>query len=122
VARHTPGGAVHLGLTAPPDRRGGAEDDEPVVRLDDDHANAGRLARGISAAGWEVEAPQTNMVFVKVARESCASLQAHLAAAGVVAVVTPRTRLVTHLDVDAGGVDQAVAAFASFNRSPAVAG
>ena len=93
-----------------------------VARLADDHANAGRLARGISAAGWEVEAPQTNLVFVKVARESCASLQAHLAAAGVVAVVTPRTRLVTHLDVDAGGVDQAVAAFASFNRSPAVAG
>jgi len=85
-----------------------------VARLADDHANAGRLAKGLAAAGWEVEAPQTNMVFVRVDRERCEALQAHLAAAGVTAIVTPRTRLVTHLDVDAGGVDRAVAAFASF--------
>ena len=56
------------------------------------------------------------MVFVKVAKERCAALQAHLAANGVVAIVTPRTRLVTHLDVDSAGIDRAVAAFASFNR------
>ncbi|MBX3716460.1 MAG: low-specificity L-threonine aldolase [Burkholderiales bacterium] len=92
-----------------------------VARLADDHANAGRLAKGLGDAGWEVEAPQTNMVFVRVDRERCEALQAHLAAAGVTAIVTPRTRLVTHLDVDAAGVDRAVAAFAAFGRPAAAA-
>ena len=85
-----------------------------VERLADDHANAERLARGLAGAGYEVESPQTNMVFVKVAKERCAGLQEHLAAQGVIAIVSPRTRLVTHLDVDAAGVDRAVAAFSSF--------
>ncbi len=92
-----------------------------VERLAADHANATRLAKGISAAGWEVETPQTNMVFVKVDKASGAALQAHLAAAGVLVLVSPRTRLVTHLDADESGIDRAVAAFASFNRSAAVA-
>jgi threonine aldolase len=85
-----------------------------VERLADDHANAERLARGIAESGLEVEPVQTNMVFVKVAKERCAALQEHLAAAGVIATVSARTRLVTHLDVDAAGVDSAVNAFASF--------
>ncbi len=57
--------------------------------------------------GWrmlEAAEQAPNMVFVKVAKERCAALQAHLDAAGVVAIVSPRTRLVTHLDVDAAGV------------------
>jgi threonine aldolase len=87
-----------------------------VARLAEDHDNARRLATGLAAAGWEAEAPQTNMVFVKVPRERGEALQAHLAAAGVTAIVSPRTRLVTHLDVDAAGVDRAVAAFAAFDR------
>jgi threonine aldolase len=92
-----------------------------VARLADDHANAERLAKGLAQAGFEVESPQTNMVFAKVAKDRCAGLQAHLAANGVVAIVTPRTRLVTHLDVDPAGVDRAVAAFASFDRNAAAA-
>jgi threonine aldolase len=86
-----------------------------VARLAEDHASADRLAGGLAQAGYDAEPPQTNMVFVKVAKERCAGLQAHLAANGVVAIVAPRTRLVTHLDVDAAGVDRAVAAFASFS-------
>ena len=85
-----------------------------VGRLAGDHANAGRLAQGLAAAGFEVEPVQTNMVFAKVDRSACAGLQEHLKAAGVVAIVAPRTRLVTHLDVDAAGIDRAVEAFASF--------
>jgi threonine aldolase len=84
-----------------------------VERLADDHANAERLARGIAGAGFEVEPVQTNMVFVKVAKERCAALQEHLGAAGVIAIIAPRTRLVTHLDVDAAGIDRAVAPFAA---------
>ena len=87
-----------------------------VARLAEDHANAGRLAQGLSAAGFEVEPVQTNMVFVKVANAACAGLQEHLKAAGIAAIVSPRTRLVTHLDVDAAGIDRTVAAFAAFPR------
>ena len=54
------------------------------------------------------------MVFVQVDRASAEALQAHLAAAGVIVLVAPRTRLVTHLDVDVAGIDRAVEAFASF--------
>jgi len=93
-----------------------------VSRLALDHANAERLAKGLATAGCEVEPVQTNMVFVKVARERCAALQAHLDAAGVAAIVSPRTRLVTHLDVDSAGVDRAVEAFGTFVRSPAAEG
>jgi threonine aldolase len=92
-----------------------------VARLAADHANAERLAQGLAGAGYELEPVQTNMVFVKVPRERCAALQEHLDSAGVTAIVAPRTRLVTHLDVDAAGVDRAVAAFASFNRREAAA-
>jgi threonine aldolase len=92
-----------------------------VERLADDHAHAQRLAKGLAGAGYEVEPPQTNMVFVKVGKERCAALQEHLAANGVLAIVSPRTRLVTHLDVDGAGVDRAVAAFASFDPKEAKA-
>ena len=85
-----------------------------VARLAADHANAERLARGLAGAGLEVEPVQTNMVFAKVAKERCAALQEHLRAAGVAAIVSPRTRLVTHLDVDEEGIDRAVLAFAAF--------
>ncbi len=95
--------------------------EQNVARLAADHAHAERLAKGLAGAGYEVEPVQTNMVFVNVPRERCAGLQEHLSSAGVTAIVTPRTRLVTHLDVDTAGVDQAVAAFASFNRREAAA-
>ncbi len=90
-----------------------------VDRLADDHANAARLAQGLAGAGYAVDPVQTNMVFVRVAPERCAALQAHLAGEGVTAIVSPRTRLVTHLDVDAAGVDRAVAAFAGFGAAAA---
>ncbi len=92
-----------------------------VERLAEDHANAERLAKGLAGAGCEVEPVQTNMVFVKVPKDRCAALQEHLKSAGVTAIVAPRTRLVTHLDVDTAGIDRAVAAFTSFNRREAAA-
>jgi threonine aldolase len=86
-----------------------------VARLADDHANARRLAAGLSdIRGLAVEPPPTNMVFVRVPAERCAALQAHLREQDVIALVYQRTRLVTHLDVDAAGIDRAVAAFRSF--------
>jgi threonine aldolase len=83
-----------------------------VERLSEDHANAERLAAGLAALGLQVDPVQTNMVFVKVPAASVEALKRHLAAQGVTALVGPKTRLVTHLDVDAAGIDRAVEAFA----------
>jgi threonine aldolase len=61
------------------------------------------------------------MVFVRIPEASCDALSGHLDHAGVKAVVYPRTRLVTHLDVDEKGIDLAVDAFGSFFRKSAAA-
>jgi threonine aldolase len=93
-----------------------------VERLAEDHANAERLARGLAGIGLQVDPVQTNMVFVKVRPEDAEPLARHLAAQGVIArVYHPRMRLVTHLDVDAAGIDRAVQAFAGFYRKAAAA-
>ncbi len=92
--------------------------DHHVLRLAEDHALAARLAEGLRGiAGLEVEAPQTNIVFVDLvgaARAQSAALQEHLKAQGVLITGLYRLRFVTHLDVDAAGVDRAVAAVRSF--------
>jgi len=84
-------------------------------RLAEDHANAERLAAGLAGIrGLEVEPPQTNMVFVRIPAERTAALKTHLEQQGVLALIGPRTRLATHLDVSAAGIDRAVAAFRAF--------
>jgi threonine aldolase len=76
-----------------------------VERLAEDHANAERLAAGIGAP-----APSSNMVFIN----SKPGLVEHLAQHGAIVLPGARLRLVTHLDVDAAGIDRAIAAFKSF--------
>ena len=89
-----------------------------VARLADDHALARRLATGLSGIpGLQVDAPQTNIVFADLtggARERSAELLAHLAHHGVRATGLYRLRFVTHLDVDAAGVDHAAAVIRQF--------
>jgi len=89
--------------------------DYHVERLADDHANARRLADGLARiAGISVVAPDTNIVFASVEGDRTAALLAHLQARGVLATGLIGLRFVTHLDVDAAGVDRAVAAVAEF--------
>jgi threonine aldolase len=89
-----------------------------VERIAEDHANADRLAAGLeSISALRVEPAQTNMVFVHVPGPMVKPLAAHLHARGVNALVAPRTRLVTHLDVDAAQIAEAVQAFESFFSS-----
>ncbi len=88
--------------------------DHHVDRLAQDHALARRLADGLAGLdGVRVEPPQTNIVFVDLegdARARAADLPQALAAAGVLATGLYRLRFVTHLDVDADGIDRAVQA------------
>ncbi|CAN5117098.1 low-specificity L-threonine aldolase [soil metagenome] len=92
--------------------------DHHVVRLSQDHALAQRLADGLAGIdGLRVEAPQTNILFVDLtgaARDQSAALLKHLAAHGVQATGLYRLRFVTHLDVDAEGVDHAAAVIRQF--------
>ncbi len=92
-----------------------------VTRLADDHALAQRLAEGLGRLpGLVVEPPQTNILFVDLvgeARTRSAGLIPYLATRGVLATGLYRLRFVTHLDVDAAGIDQTVAAMRDFLAS-----
>jgi threonine aldolase len=86
-----------------------------VERLADDHANAQRLADGLRGIdGLSVRSAQTNIVFVDVADGRGPALLAHLKAQGVLATGLIGLRFVTHLGVDAAGIDHAIAAVRGF--------
>ncbi len=87
--------------------------DHQVARLVEDHANADSLAAGLRELGYSVEPVQTNMVYVQVG-ERAAALKAFCAERGIRLSATPRLRIVTHLDVDAGAMAQVIEAFAAF--------
>ena len=92
-----------------------------VQRLAHDHALAQRLAHALAAIdGVQVEAPQTNIVFVDLvgpARDHAQGLIDALAAQGIRASGLYRLRFVTHMDVDAPGVDRAAHAVRSYLRT-----
>ena len=91
--------------------------DHHVERLAEDHARAARLAEGLRGLpGLSVLGQHSNMVFIEVPDGRQAALREHLAAAGVRVSIgyLPQVRLVTHLDVDDAGIDQALAAFVGF--------
>ena len=89
--------------------------DHHVARLADDHALARRLAEGLAGiAGLSVVAPQTNIIFVNVEGGRGAALLEHLKSRGVLATGMIGLRFVTHLDVDAAGIDRAIAAAREF--------
>lgn len=86
-----------------------------VERLADDHALARRLAEGLAALpGVTVTPPQTNIVFAQVSGGRTPALLEHLKARGVLATGLIGLRFVTHLDVDAAGIDRAIAAAREF--------
>ena len=83
--------------------------DHQLARLAEDHANAERLARGLAALGCEVEAaPETNIVVFGVAGD--AAFQAGARERGVLLsrAAPGRLRAVTHLDVTAADVEEAL--------------
>jgi threonine aldolase len=84
-----------------------------VGRLAEDHRNAEKLAQGLR--GLDLQAEQhTNMVFVRIPQDKLQPLAAHLEKNAVAVLPGARMRLVTHLDVDAAGIDRALAAFGGF--------
>jgi threonine aldolase len=88
-----------------------------VERLQTDHENAARLARGLRELGQEADL-NTNMVLLKIPAGKAAGLGEHMKKNGVLVLARAPMRLVTHLDVDAAGIDRALAAFRAFFRQP----
>jgi threonine aldolase len=89
-----------------------------VARLADDHALAAKLAQGLAGLqGVSAEKPDTNIVFVDLsgpAQARASGLLPFLAQRGVLATGLYRLRFATHLDVDAAGVDRAIAAIREY--------
>lgn len=89
--------------------------DHHVERLADDHAMAKRLAQGLQGiAGLRVRSAQTNIVFVDVDGGQGPALLEYLKSRGVLATGLIGLRFVTHLDVDAAGIDHTVACVRAF--------
>jgi len=90
-----------------------------VERLADDHANAARLGEGLGTTGVSKHPPfiATNMVFISIEPEQVAPLVAFLAERHIVITGGSTLRLVTHLDVNAEGIDRVVAAISEFGRA-----
>lgn len=93
-----------------------------VGRLEEDHRNAVRLAKGASQVqGIHLAVPAertpSNMVFLHVDPRRCTAqdLAARIEAKGVhaLALDPQRLRMVTHLDVTEAGIDHAIAAIRS---------
>jgi threonine aldolase len=86
-----------------------------VARLAEDHENAARLAQGLAdIAEIKVNTPDTNIVYVDMPAEVCSLLGEALKHNGILARVTPHTRIVLHLDVSRADVDRTIAAFKGF--------
>ena len=95
--------------------------DHHIERLADDHALARRLADGLAGIeGLQVEAPQTNILFVDLtgaAKAQSAALLKHLADEGILATGLYKLRFVAHLDVDTAGIDRAIAVIRQFFKA-----
>lgn len=91
-------------------------------RLPEDHANAKRLAQGISGIpGFHVDVKhvETNIVFIEVtARIPAAEVASMLGAEGVLMLPLRPTamRAVTHLDVTRDQIDRAIEVFAKVSK------
>ena len=85
-----------------------------IDRLAEDHANARRLAEGLASQGFEIERPpETNMVFFRV--PDTQAFQSAIKARDLLInpVAEGRFRAVTHLDVDADSIDDALSRIAA---------
>ena len=86
--------------------------DHHIDRLDEDHVLMRDLASGLAGIpGVHMESPHTNILFIELsgsARDRAAGLLEHLRSREILATGLYRLRFVTHLDVNAAGIQQAV--------------
>ena len=92
--------------------------DHHIDRLAEDHALMRDLASGLDGIpGVQMESPHTNILFIELrgsAHKRAAGLLDYLRSRGILATGLYRLRFVTHLDVDAAGIQQAVQAIREY--------
>jgi threonine aldolase len=102
--------------------------DHNIARLAEDHANAKRLAAGLSGiSGLSIEAGsvETNIVYIDIqenigtAKAVCDALREQ--SVWMLPVAVQRIRAVTHLDVTTADIDRAIIAFQRVMKSRAAA-
>ncbi|RUO53184.1 low-specificity L-threonine aldolase [Pseudidiomarina halophila] len=89
--------------------------DHHIERLAEDHANAKKLAAGLSQLdGLDVEPAQTNMVYVNFSSaDNAKKVSEYLRKHDIIVGTSQRMRLVTHLGIPATTIDQIVSSFAN---------
>jgi threonine aldolase len=93
-----------------------------VQRLAEDHDHAGFLARKLSEIAEiriDLDAVQTNMVFMETPEQSSALLTSFLKERGILVSGRGSFRLVTHLDITASDIQKVVDTVKDFfNQNP----
>lgn len=80
--------------------------DHHIEGLAEDHANAERLAEGLSQIdGIGIQSRATNMVFARIPEAHCAPLEAWLKERGILTQMLYASRFVTHRDVSRADID-----------------
>jgi threonine aldolase len=86
-----------------------------VQRLSEDHDNAAYFASELAKVkGLKVSTPQTNIFYVDIPAESCKSLNDVLQLTRIQVSMSPRLRLVTHMDARRKDIDRAISVFGDF--------
>lgn len=86
-----------------------------IARLEQDHANAQLLAKGLAELDEvQVQLPQTNILYCDLSGRHCQPLASFLREHGVLASIQAHTRLVTHLDISEADIVRTIALFKQF--------
>jgi len=86
-----------------------------IARLAEDHDNAAYFAGELSRLkGIQVSAPQTNIFYVDVPADACRALNDVLQLTRIRVSMSPRLRIVTHMDASRDDIDRAITVFGDF--------
>jgi threonine aldolase len=86
-----------------------------IARLAEDHDNAAYFAGELSKLkGIQVSAPQTNIFYVDIPADACRALNDVLQLTRIRVSMSPRLRIVTHMDASRDDIDRAITVFGDF--------
>jgi threonine aldolase len=86
-----------------------------IPRLAEDHDNAAYFAAELSKLkGIQVSAPQTNIFYVDIPADACRGLSDVLQLTRIRVSMSPRLRIVTHMDASRDDIDRAITVFGDF--------
>ena len=83
-----------------------------IARLAEDHDNAAYFAGELAKLkGIQVSAPQTNIFYVDIPADACRGLNDVLQLTRIRVSMSPRLRIVTHMDASRDDIDRAITVF-----------